>query len=162
MSVFTGPVQYAGGRFFSHESLCEDCGRVLPPAGHFSHAGKVPKSAPKPRFWRRVRHKKHFALASAQRNRPRQTRRLMSGQSVSRRLGGTRGSEREPFIEKSLAFFNKFIECSAGSGAPARPAAAAAGAAGPAPAAGRPPAAGGTGYGSGSASPEPRPGSRGG
>ena len=88
--------------------------------------------------------------------------RLMSGQSVSRRLGGTRGSEREPFIEKSLAFFNKFIECSAGSGAPARPAAAAAGAAGPAPAAGRPPAAGGTGSGSGSASPGLRPGSRGG
>ena len=27
----------------------------MPPAGYFSRAGKVPKSAPKPRFWNPVR-----------------------------------------------------------------------------------------------------------
>ena len=55
---------------------------------------------------RRVRRKKHPALASAQRNWPRQTRRLMSGQSVFLRAmrAKMRGSEREPFFKKGVPF----------------------------------------------------------
>ena len=57
---------------------------------------------------RRVRRKKHPALASAQRNWPRQTRRLMSGQSVFLRAmrAKMRGSERKLF-KKGVPFFEK-------------------------------------------------------
>ena len=58
----------------------------------------------------RVRREKYFALASAQRNWPRQTRRLMSGQSVFSRIlcVKTRGSERKLFCQKRAPpFFDK-------------------------------------------------------
>ena len=58
----------------------------------------------------RVRREKYFALASAQRNWPRQTRRLMSGQSAFSRIlcVKTRGSERKLFCQKrATPFFDK-------------------------------------------------------
>ena len=61
----------------------------------------------------RVRREKYFALASAQRNWPRQTRRLMSGQRVFSRIlcVKTRGSERKLFCQKRAPpFFDKLAQ----------------------------------------------------
>ncbi len=58
----------------------------------------------------RVRREKYFALASAQRNWPRQTRRLMSGQSVfvGACAHGRAGRSEVSFVKKGAAFFDKF------------------------------------------------------
>ena len=66
--------------------------------------------APKGTSVGRVRREKYFALASAQRNWPRQTRRWMSIQSVFSRIlcVKTRGSKQNLFCQKrALPFFDK-------------------------------------------------------
>ena len=71
---------------------------------HRVRGAAAPRIVSNPFFAAACTSQKHFALASTQRNWPRQTRRLMSGQSVfcPPAAGKTRGSERKPFHANKL------------------------------------------------------------